>query len=91
MFLHVEGTRVEGEPLGPEPGDPEHGGGEDHRHEMAEGEGGHLHGDLRDDERLRPVGEELVEEGEEGAREEPQEPHPEGPYRLGRVIGVLHC
>lgn len=58
---------------------------------VAEGEHGHLHGDLSDEERLRSVGEELVEEGQEGAREQPREPHPEGPYRLGRVVGVLHC
>ena len=55
---------------------------------MADRECGDLNGDLSDDERLRAVGEELVEEGEEGAGEETQEPHPEGPYGSGRVVGV---
>jgi len=36
------------------------------------------------------VGCDLVEEGEEGAGEKTQEPRPEGPYGLGRVIGVGH-
>jgi len=67
VLLHVEGPRVEGEPLGPEPGDPESGGGEELGHEVANGEHGHLHGDLSDDEWLGSVGEELVEEGQEGA------------------------
>jgi len=90
VLLHVEGARVEGEAPGPEPGDPEGGGGEERRHEAADGERGDLHGDLTDDKWLGPVGEELVEEGQEGAGEQTQEPHSEGPYRLGRVIGVTH-
>jgi len=55
---------------------------------MANRERGDLNGDLSNDERLRAVGEELVEEGEEGAGEETQEPHPEGPYGSGRVVSV---
>lgn len=67
MLLHVKRTWVERKRPRPEPGEAELGGGEDRRHEMANGEGGDLNGDLSYDERLSPVGEELVEEGEEGA------------------------
>jgi len=55
---------------------------------VADRECGDLNGDLSNDERLRTVGEELVEEGEEGAGEETQEPHPEGPYGSGRIVCV---
>ncbi|KAL2631498.1 hypothetical protein R1flu_016184 [Riccia fluitans] len=40
----------------------------------------------RDDERLRPVREELVQKREEYTGAEPQEPHPERPYRQGGII-----
>jgi len=81
VFLHVEGARVEREVAGPEAGDPKLGRGEKRGHEASDGEGGHLDGDLGDDEGLSAVGEELVEEGEEGAGEQAQGPHSECPYR----------
>ena len=67
MLLHVKGTRVERKGSRPETRNPELGGGEDGGQEMANGEGGDLNGDLSNDEGLSPVGEELVEEGEESA------------------------
>lgn len=88
MLLHVKRARVEGEALGPESGDAERGCGQKRGHEVADRESSDLNCDLCDDERLRAVSEELVEKGEEGAGEKTQEPHTEGPYRSGRVVGV---
>jgi hypothetical protein len=59
-------------------------------HEVADGERRHLHRDLRHDERLRPVGEELVEEAHERARHQPDAPHPERPHRQVRVVRRRH-
>ena len=63
MFLRVKRARIQRELLGPQPGDLELGGGQHRRHEIADGEGGHLNGDLCYDEWLGSVSEELVEEG----------------------------
>lgn len=90
MLLDVERTGVEGEPPRPTPGKPELGGRQHRRHEVANGKGGNLDGDLGYDEGLRPVGEELVEKREEGAGQQPQRPHSEGPNGEGRVVGVGH-
>lgn len=82
MLLHIKRARVERKLLRPEPGEPYNPfpGGQYGGHETAEGETGDEHRDLTDDERLSAVREELVDEGEENAREEAQDPHPEGPY-----------
>lgn len=90
MLLHVEGTRVERECPGPKTGYPELGMGKDRCHEATDGEGGHLDGDLGYNQGFGPIGEELVEEGEEGTWQYAQEPHPEGPYGEGRIVGVGH-
>jgi len=55
------------------------------------GKNSHLNGGLNHDKRLGAVGEGLVDEGEEAAEEKTQEPHTEGPYWLGRVVGVGYC
>lgn len=87
MLLHVEGPRVETElPAG----DTELSGREDAGEEVAGGEGGNLHCDLGHHQRLRPVAKELVEEGHDGAGEEAQEPHPEGPDRERGVVDGRH-
>ena len=57
---------------------------------MAHGEGSHLDGDLGNDEGFGTVREELVKEREEGTGDYAQEPHPEGPYGQGGVVGVGH-
>lgn len=49
-----------------------------------------LNSDLTDNERLGTIGEELVEEGHESARENADGPHAEGPDGLRRVIGCEH-
>ncbi|KAK9905187.1 hypothetical protein M0R45_000384 [Rubus argutus] len=91
MLFYVERARIQGNHvLRPESGDPELGGGEDSGHEVAYGERCHLDSDLGDDEGLLSVVEELVEKGEEGAGEEAQEPHSEGPYGQRRVVVVGH-
>lgn len=91
VLLHVERTRVDRElSSGAQSRDPKLGSGEHGRHEPSDGEGGHLDGDLGDDEWLRSVGEELVEERQERARQHAQEPHPEGPHRQRRVVGVRY-
>lgn len=81
VLLHVKGARVEREAAGAEAGDAEGGRGQRGRQEMADGEGGHLDGDLSDHEWLGAVREELVEEREHHARQKPEEPHPESPHR----------
>lgn len=65
VLLDVEGSRIERHLSRSEPEFP---AGEDGGEEVAGGEGGDLDGDLGDDERLRPVGEELVEERHQCAR-----------------------
>lgn len=67
VLFDVERPRVERHLPVPEPGDPEGGPGEHRRHEVADRQRRHLHRDLGDHEGLRPVGEELVQEGEEHA------------------------
>lgn len=69
MLLHVKRSRVQRKLFRPEPRDPELGLGQHRSQEMADGECGHLNGDLGNDERLSSVSEELVEEGEESAGE----------------------
>nr|GMD18441.1 Os02g0696200 [Ipomoea batatas] len=88
VFLHVKRARVKREFPGPEPGNPELRRRQRGGHEPADGERCHQRRDLGDDQRLFPVREELVEEGEEDAGEESEDPHSEGPYWQGRVVGV---
>nr|GMC52432.1 hypothetical protein BHE74_00007654 [Ipomoea batatas] len=88
VLLHVKRARVKREFAGPEPGNPELGGGQRGGHEPSDGESCHLDGDLGDGQWLFPVREKLVEEGEEHAGEHAQDPHSEGPYGQGRVVGV---
>lgn len=65
VLLHIERPRVQRHLSISEPELP---AGEDGGEEVAGGEGGDLNGDLCDDQWLRTVGEELVEEGHECAR-----------------------
>ena len=88
VLFYVEGPGVEGEEAIAHARDAELRGGQDAREEMAKREGRDLNGDLSDDERLRAVGEELVQEGHEGAGEKPDRPHPEGPDGERRVVRV---
>lgn len=88
VLLHVEGARVEGDEA--EAGHAELGRRKRPRHEVPEREGGDLDGDLGDHKWLRPVSEELVEEGEQAAGDEAERPHPEGPHRERRVVGGRH-
>lgn len=50
-------------------------------HELAHGQHSNLHQNGRDRQRLRPVAEEGVEEDEDGARRDAQEPRPECHHR----------
>jgi len=91
VLLNVEGPRVEAPLAAAEQrGDAEPGARQHAGHEVAHGQRRHLHRDPRHHERLRPVGEELVEEAHERAREEPDAPHPERPHRQRRVVRRRH-
>ena len=87
MLLEAEGPRVEGE--GPA-ADAEAPRRLRRRHEAAEGQREDLHHHRADALLRGPVHEELVDEGEEHARREPQHPHPERQARLRRVVGHRH-
>lgn len=85
VLLHVERARVEGElpPAPPEEDAVGDGGG----HEVAQRHHRDLGGDGGDGERLLPVPEELVQEGEQHAGGCSQDPHAEGEDgRRGVVI-----
>lgn len=85
MLLDVKLARVERERFRADSKLPR---GQRPRHELSDREARHLDGDHGYDERLGAVGEEGVEEGEEGAREEAYGPHAEGPHREARVVFV---
>lgn len=78
MLLDVERTRVEA-PLTTHK--PVRSGGESPSHELADGQDGDLHKNRGDGERLRAVSEERVEEDEEDARGQTQEPSSECHHR----------
>lgn len=89
VLLEVEGPRVQGEgPLGAP--DPDGLLGEAGRHELAERQHDDLHREGGDVQRVLPVAEELVGEGEQRAGDEPQEPCPERQRRQCRVVGDGH-
>lgn len=67
VLLDVKGARVEGKLGGAKAGQAELGCGQDLGHEAADGQRGHLDCDNADDERLRPVVVEGVEEREKHA------------------------
>lgn len=85
MLLDVEGAGIERE-LPPAPPE-EDAVGDLRRHELAQRHDGDLSGDGGDRQRLRPVPEELVQEGEQDAGEGAEEPHSEGEDREGGVVG----
>lgn len=87
MLLHVERTRVQAE--GPAH-EPELSVGQGRRHELASGKGRDLHEDGGDGEGLGPVYEEGVEEYEDCAGGQAQEPRPEGHDGEGRVVGFRY-
>lgn len=84
VFLDVEGTGVEGElpTCAPEEDSVRDLGS----HELTQRHHRYLRGDGRDRQRLRSVPEELVQEGEERARQHPKNPHPECQHWQGRVV-----
>jgi len=89
MLLEVERPRVQREgPLGA----PDSDGlrGEAGGHQLAERQHDDLHREGGDVERVLPVPEELVGESQQRARDEPQEPCPEGQRRQCRVVGDGH-
>lgn len=90
VLLHVEGARVQRELAGPKPWDPKLSRRQNPSEEAANGQRRHLDGDLCDHQRLRAVGEELVEERHQGAGYHPHEPHPERVHRNRRVVGGPH-
>ncbi|BAS80416.1 Os02g0696200, partial [Oryza sativa Japonica Group] len=91
VLLHVEGARVEAPLAAAEQrGGAERAARQHARQEVAHRQRRHLHRDLRHDERLGAVGEELVEEAQERAGEEADAPHPERPHRQRRVVAGRH-
>ncbi|KAI4303561.1 hypothetical protein MLD38_039172 [Melastoma candidum] len=57
-------------------------------HELTHGEDGDLHEDGGDGEGLSAEGEEGVEEDEEDTGDHPEDPHSEGHYGEGGVVGL---
>ena len=90
MLLDVEGAGVH-RPLPRRERYPELPCGQHSRHEAAEREAGDLGRHSTDAQGLCPVGEKLVKECEDDAREQTERPHAEGEDRHVRVIGRGHC
>jgi len=89
VLLDVEGSGIHG-PLPFGKGNRKLGGGKNRCHEAAEWQSRNLSGDCRDCERLRSIGEELIEECQNQARENPECPHAECVHRSSWIIGGGH-
>lgn len=89
MLLDVKRARVESELLRPEPRNRNHPpfGRQHGGHEPSDGKRCHDYGYLADDQRLLAVRKELVEEREEDAGENPQNPHSESPHGQLGIVG----
>ena len=87
VLLDVEGSRVEGEPV---PEEAIVAGREDPGHELADGKHRYLHEDGGYGEGLGPEYEECVEEYEEHAGGQAQDPCPEGQHWHARVVCLRH-
>lgn len=88
VFLDVERPGIQGEfpPLPLEENPVRYLG----RHQLSQRDHRDLGRDGGDGERLRPVPEELVEERQEHAGQDPEDPHAECEHGQGRVVGGEH-
>ncbi|KAK3016086.1 hypothetical protein RJ639_005681 [Escallonia herrerae] len=82
VLLHIERPRIQRKLPRTEPRQAKRSRRQHLRHEPADWERGDLYSYHRNDERFGPVREERVEEGQDGARNEAEKPHPKRPFRI---------
>ncbi|RWW83825.1 hypothetical protein BHE74_00007654 [Ensete ventricosum] len=90
VLLEVERAGIHGErPVGERDLDP--CGGQDGGHGSADGERQYLNANRRQGDLVLPVAQELVDEGEQDAGDEPQGPCSEGQAWQAWIVGGRHC
>ena len=90
VLLEVERPRIHGErPVGER--DLDRRGGQDGGHGSADGERQYLNANRRQGDLVLSVAEELVDEGEQDAGDEPQRPCSEGQAWQAWIVGGRHC